>query len=181
MSGSENKYQYATIYKITDKDNTECYYGATTQLLCSRMGHHRATYRKKTGYTTAHVLFDKYGLENCRIEKIENFPCNNRSELLQKEKEYIINHPCVNKQIPIRTKQEYEQQTKQWAENNKERYKKLLKDWREKNKDYHKKWLAEHPDYYKLWKQSRKEKLANSQIEKLQTHDFFEQSCGSDS
>ena len=38
---------------------------------------------------------------------VENFPCQDENEASAREKYYIINNPCVNKNIPGRTQKEY--------------------------------------------------------------------------
>ena len=53
-------------------------------------------------------LFNKYGLENCKIELIELNPRNSSMELRRKEGYYITNTICINKFIAGRTRQEYD-------------------------------------------------------------------------
>ena len=90
-----NKYANCKIYKITDIGYNECYYGSTIQRLSNRMTHHRAIYAryKKQAFhnITAFQLFDKYGIENCKIELVENYPCSNKEELCKRECENIKN------------------------------------------------------------------------------------------
>ena len=70
-----NKHANAKIYKITDIGYNECYYWSTMQLLPRRMAHHRAYYAqyKQQGFpnTTSLQLFEKYGIETCKIELVE--------------------------------------------------------------------------------------------------------------
>ena len=109
------KYQQTKIYKIEPicpHDEGEVYIGSTTKkLLCSRWAGHVYEYRKTTArvrqQTTVNILFDKYGLANCRIELLELYPCNSKDEQNKKESEYIRQMPCVNRCIPDRTKAEY--------------------------------------------------------------------------
>ena len=61
------------------------------------------------------IIFDKYGIENCKIELIQDFPCQSRNELLKQEGEHIRNNDCVNKIVSGRTNQE-------WREDNYEHY-----------------------------------------------------------
>lgn len=110
-------YQNAKIYVIQAGDDK--YYGSTCQTLANRMAKHRTAYKAKT--TTSHLLFNKYGIENCTIELVEEFPCNSVEELTAREAFYIRNNKCVNKCIPCRTQKEYYQ-------DNKEVYKKYYQD-----------------------------------------------------
>ena len=89
--------------------------------------------QEKRNCITVFKLFDKYGLNNCRIELEETFPCHNIDQLLAREGEYVRNTDyCINKQINGRT-------FKEWYEDNKEQL-------QEKQKQYyneHKKVLEE--------------------------------------
>ncbi len=120
-----NMYSKAKIYKVVDNCHNECYYGSTIQPLSKRMGQHREKYHKYKNddfsYITVFSLFDKYGLENCKIELVENYECKSKEELHQREAYYIKNNDCVNKFIPGRTKSE-------WREDNKEYLKEVKKE-----------------------------------------------------
>ena len=96
-----NKYQNGKIYKITDIGYNKCYVGSTTENLSMRMARHRSEYRshndgKKLGRITVYNLFDEFGVENCKIELVEAFKCENRSELLKREGYHIQANDCVN-------------------------------------------------------------------------------------
>ena len=62
------------------------------------------------------VLFEEFGLENCKIELIENYPCETIDELHRREGYYIHNTDCVIKLVAVRKKPE-------WIEANKEHLK----------------------------------------------------------
>ena len=61
------------------------------------------------GYYTTFIIFDEFGVENCKIELIEQCSCENKDQLNKKEGEYIRELYCVNKVIPQRTAQEHYQ------------------------------------------------------------------------
>ena len=66
-----NKNAHGKVYKITDSGYNECYYGSTIQQLSSRMGKHRTEYARGEvqGFSiTSFHLFDKYGIEDSKIE-----------------------------------------------------------------------------------------------------------------
>jgi hypothetical protein len=67
----------------------------------------------KVSRLTSFELFDKYGMENCRIVLIETFPCSSRDELNARESYYIRSLKYVNKVILGRTKEEYREQHKE--------------------------------------------------------------------
>ena len=111
------KYDESKIYKIYSTKGDKIYIGSTTQKFIShRFDNHIKDYKKyKSGckYTsklTSFLLFDEYGVENCRITVIEYlYDCTTKNELLLSEATYIKNNieKCVNKYIPLRTKKEY--------------------------------------------------------------------------
>jgi hypothetical protein len=108
----ENKYSKGKIYKIVDKGYNKTYIGSTVQTLSNRMSQHRTDYQDhRSGtrrvYTSSYVLFDEYGVENCKIELIELFPCGSKMELHKREGHHIKNSECINKFVPGRTKAEY--------------------------------------------------------------------------
>ena len=80
-----NKYSNGKIYKITDNAYTKCYIGSTIQPLSSRMGGHRREYKRYLlgNFTliTSFLLFQEFGKENCKIEIIEEYPCENLEQL----------------------------------------------------------------------------------------------------
>ena len=106
-----NKYHNGKIYKITDVAYTECYIGSTIQPLCNRMADHRSDYKSykncRKVYCYSFMLFDKYGLENCKIELVELFPCQSKAELERREGYLMKHETCVNKFIAGRTQREY--------------------------------------------------------------------------
>ena len=107
-----NRYANAKVYKITDNAYTEMYIGSTTHpTLAKRMAKHRENYKRykaeKYHNVTSFMPFDKYGVENCKIDLIENYPCKSKEELNRKEGEHIKANACVNKVVAGRTRSEY--------------------------------------------------------------------------
>ena len=88
------------IYKIADVENNMIYIGSTCQGLLSRLGKHRRDYyNRKHKCASVREIFDAYGYHNTRITLIERFPCENRAELQEREKYYIHQYNCVNKNL----------------------------------------------------------------------------------
>jgi hypothetical protein len=76
------------------------------------MSGHRYDYKRwkngnKQRIYKSFEMFDEYGLENCKIVLIENYPCNSRDELTSREAHYIRTMTCVNRYIPDRSDEEY--------------------------------------------------------------------------
>ena len=146
-----NKYNNAKIYKIIDNDYRKCYIGSTCESLSQRMARHRYNHHNSEKWknrTGANKLFDEFGMENCKIELIECFPCENREELLKREGFHIKNNECINRCVAGRTIEE-------WKEDNKEHYTQMRKQYSESNKDYIK---QKSKDYYENDKKNINEK-----------------------
>ena len=157
-----NKYQNGQIYKIVDIGYTKCYIGSTCEALSQRMARHRGKYTTylKGGveHTRSFSLFDEFGVENCKIERIELFPCKNKEELRQREGYYIQNTDCVNKLVAGRTGKQYYEDNKQhclaqmrkYRENNKEKIASRLKAYvethKEEIKQYKQQYRYDHED-----------------------------------
>lgn len=112
-------YNNGKIYKIEpiNGDDGDVYIGSTTkEFLCQRMATHRGDYKKylngKYGKVMAYDLFDKYGIENCKIILLELVNANSRDELHSREAHYIKTLDCVNKCIPLQTPKEWYNVTK---------------------------------------------------------------------
>lgn len=89
-------YQKAKVYKIINDVNGMTYYGSTCQPLSVRMGKHRWSYNNHVNKT--YLQFGN--IEDCKIFLIEDCPCENKEQLIQRERFYVENNPCVNKQTP---------------------------------------------------------------------------------
>ena len=142
-----NRYEKGKIYKVVDLDFNKCYIGSTTEPLSKRMERHRRLYQryKETGKvdTRCCSLFDEYGVENCKILLLEDYPCKTKEELLRREGEYIKNNECLNRCVAGRTAKEYKQEYKEYFkekrhehyENNKEAHLKRTKEYQEQHKE----------------------------------------------
>tara|TARA_B100001094_G_C18083649_1_gene746576 strand:- start:90 stop:560 length:471 start_codon:yes stop_codon:yes gene_type:complete len=93
------------IYKISGEIDGEMkdYYGSTTQTLEQRYEGHRKSYDEdKTNPCATYDLF-KSDVEPTieLMEEIKN--CKSKTYLLKREREWIENNECINKQLPILT------------------------------------------------------------------------------
>ena len=106
-----NRYQNGKIYQVVDVGYNKCYIGSTCESLSKRMDRHRRTYKTylKTGKvdTNTYLLFDEFGVENCKIILLENYPCESKDMLVKKESEYQQSMDCINKRVEGRTCNEY--------------------------------------------------------------------------
>ena len=154
-------YQKAKIYKIVDANEEMLYVGSTVNTLARRLAQHKGCYKKEKKYfTTSHIIFDKYGMENCKILLLENCPCNSKEELSKREGEFIRELNCVNKQVAGRNHKEY---LKEYRENNKEVLAEKAKKYREDNKEYIQEYCDANKEHrkeqHKIWRDANKEHL----------------------
>jgi len=76
-------YQNGKIYKITNSVNNDTYIGSTTQKLCARMRLHRMSAKKSKA--KVYCKMRSIGIQNFKIELLEDFPCYSKKELLHQE------------------------------------------------------------------------------------------------
>jgi hypothetical protein len=153
------------------------------------MAEHRKDYKRfKTGATTvvcsSFKLLDEYGIDNCKIELVEAYPCENKEELRKREGYWIKLEECVNKTVAGRTQREYYVDNRlKLLENNKEYmktyyienrdkiltrnsiYKKLDK-YKEQQKEYREATKQERQEYDRLYHEIHKEQIRARRQEK---------------
>jgi len=117
------------IYRIVDNTNGNIYIGKTENTLKQRLAVHKID---KNCSSTEIIKNGDY-----KIELIEE------TEDPTRERYWIENTQCINKQIPGRTGKEYYEdnkesilkQRKEYSKNNKDKIKKYQSEYRENNKD----------------------------------------------
>jgi hypothetical protein len=144
MKVDYNKGKVYLIEPIVEHDESEIYIGSTTEdYLSKRFFNHKSTYKYwlkngKTGKSTVYNLFNKYGVDNCKITLIENVYANTKDELVSRESFYIRKLKCTNKVIPDRSSKEYYQTNKDILSNYKKEYYQTNKDiLSNKQKEYY--------------------------------------------
>ena len=153
-----NEYRNGKIYRVCDVAYTEFYYGSTTQSLRVRMAGHRASYKyytsgKLTKILAIRKLFETYGVDKCKIELVENYPCGSRNELEQREGYHIQQNTFVNKVMAGRTKEYIIEYKNAWAYDNADHVEQMQHIKYEKNKETIKtrsrEYTAQHKDEVK--------------------------------
>lgn len=160
-------YKEGKIYKIVCEEKKLIYYGSTTQGLDKRLRQHKNNKNR---------TINKNNMIDPKIYLVENYPCDSKYELLKRERFFIENNECINKDIPTRTNKEWtidnkealaekkkqyrinnlvliKEKQKQFYNNNRER---LLKEKREYTKN-NKEVLAEKN---KKWREANKQLIA---------------------
>ena len=108
-----SKYQNGKIYKLVDNTNGDVYIGSTITTLAHRLTVHKL----KTNLCVSKIIIQN---GDYTMVLIESYPCNNKNELLMRERHWIENTICINKTPPIKTKEETILQIKQYRETNRE-------------------------------------------------------------
>ena len=146
-------YQNGKIYAIRSHQTDKIYIGSTSQALSTRFGTHRRFFSSwKNGsrhYTTSYEILEN---DDCYIELLENYPCNDKNELRRREGELIRAMNCINKNIAGRTQKEY-------YNDNREEIIACQIEYYNDNKQKRK-------DYQKQYYNNNKEKIKNLSKEK---------------
>ena len=155
------KYNRGKVYKLVSDKSNLVYYGSTICKLSIRLAKHRYEYKKnlsnEKSNKTAYKLLE---LGDAKIILVEDFPCERKEQLLARERFYIENNICVNKEIPGRTKEEYrathkekaKEYSKKWRDTNKDKKREMDRIYKAKNKEKLK-------EQSKLYREKNKEKL----------------------
>ena len=147
------------IYKIWSKNDPEMvYYGSTQQQVCQRLTDHKHGYHqwkknsKKYTFTSSYLIFDIGEYEYTTLEKVD---FEELFELKNRERFYIENNKCVNKQIPNRTKKEYKiQYKKDNPQIEKEYYKKNQEKIKDKMYNYYYDNIEKKKEYQRNYRQN---------------------------
>ena len=132
-----------TFYKIIGGD--EEYIGSTERTAEKRYIEHVSSYTTKHGLCASFMLFEKYGIKNCRVEVIEVGEYDTRNDYRKREGELILSSPkCVNLHIPGRDREDwYEEARSELLGKMKQNYQDNLEERRayarEHSKIYYKK------------------------------------------
>ena len=144
-------YANGKVYVVRNEDNDKVYVGSTTQTLSKRMAEHRRGMNKADRqHFKIYVAMKDISVDKFYIELIENFPCDTKEQLTQREGHWIRQHDSFkngyNGRVEGRNIQE-------WIEENKEELKDKKKAYREENKEHIQEKKTE-------WKENNKEKVA---------------------
>ena len=131
-------YQLGKIYKIVCNVTGLIYVGSTTEKnLSRRLSNHKSAYKKsvvdnKNCQISSHKIIEGGDFD---IVLVENYPCNNKDELYQRENYWYDLIECVNKNRPFNSIQETKEKKKEYYVNNKEKKKEYDREHRLKNRD----------------------------------------------
>jgi hypothetical protein len=97
------------VYKIISNTGDEVYVGSTFQKrLWDRFRSHKQAFgyykegkKSKGGFTTSFELFEKYGVDGCKIVLVKEYEVVDRKHLLACELLWINKLKCVNRRVPF--------------------------------------------------------------------------------
>ena len=137
------------VYKITCNKTNKCYYGSTTQSLAKR----KSLHKMRSNTSSSKEIIDG---DDWKIETVEDVKYKDKKELLERERYFIDNFECVNKNRPIVSEQERKEQLKtimrKWYELNREEH---IKRATEYNVIHHEKHKENMRNYYHRKKQNQ--------------------------
>jgi hypothetical protein len=121
------------IYKIVCNETNEVYYGSTTQKINERILEHKKKCRYwkagKYNYVTSFEIIER---GNYKYELVEEVVYEDKKQLEERERYYIENNDCINKNIPTRSNKEY---MKEYYQANKDAINDYHKAYYQANKD----------------------------------------------
>ena len=139
-------YANGKIYCIRNRADGDkiVYVGSTTRPLSERMAEHRKHARTQPEKMKILTLLQEKGIDNFRIELINDFPCQRKEQLAAEEGRHIRLYgidALTNTYIAGRSKQAYanehieerKEQMKQWNETHKEERKTYMKIYATEN------------------------------------------------
>ena len=145
------------IYKITNNINNEVYVGSTCDILRKRFNIHKLQITQESKKNRPlYKLMNELGTHIFRIDLIEDYPCDDKQALRQREGYWIRQLGTLNQQIAGRTeKQKYIdnkeiilERNKKYVEEHKERRQEYMTEY---SKEYNKKpeIIEKKKEYYK--------------------------------
>jgi hypothetical protein len=143
------EYSKGIIYKLCCKDPeiSEIYIGSTTNFIQRKKNHKNCCNNESSKAYNRYVyqvIRDKGGFENWDMIQIELYEAKDKRNLISRERYWVETlKSSLNKNIPTRTKTEYQKDNKEtlalkykeWRENNRDTLLLKKKEYREKNKD----------------------------------------------
>jgi hypothetical protein len=174
-------YSKCIIYKFTCLDKTieYIYVGSTTNWIQRKRQHKSDCNNEKSksyNYKLYTIIRENGGWDNWNMIQIEEYPCNNKREAVSREEYWRVElNAQLNMRCAFRTKEERNEQQKQYIKNlsqeKKEQMKERDKKYREENKEEiktnKKKYYEEHKEDLKESNRQRAKKYYEEHKEEV--------------
>ena len=164
------------IYKIVSGQTNECYVGSTFNELKYRFRQHKDDYKKwKDGKATrcaSFDLFDKFGLQNCKIILIREYDVVDKQHLKVYEQLWINKLKPINKVNPfwikiLTHKLQYKKLIENNPNHNQDDYQKRLARNPNHNQDEYQRKLRNNPNFNKDVYEKRRQQQLKNKAEKI--------------
>ena len=102
-----------SIYALRNRTSDDVYYGSTKTPINHRFNRHKYLARQYEADKTK-TKGSAYEVVRCETAYIELVEEVSEEEMLVRERWWVENHPCVNKQLPFLTTDEHKAYRKEW-------------------------------------------------------------------
>lgn len=117
-------YSKGKVYRLVCNTTNQQYVGSTTaERLSQRLAEHKSGFKRDKQQSSSIIIAGG----NCSIILIEDYPCQNKDQLRQRERYWQEQIPCVNKQKAISSLEEKAEYNRAYANSHREKYKELNK------------------------------------------------------
>ena len=152
-------YKNGKIYKIINAVNDKIYIGSTTQPLFKRFYHHKHS-SKTNSKIYLYKAIEEIGIEKFKIVLIEEYPCENKEQLIAREQYHIDLYNSTkngyNNRYAQRSDSKYRldnkiiinEKIKEYKNKNKEKIKQQSKEYYELNKEKIKKYAEKNKEKF---------------------------------
>ena len=153
------------IYEIRCNITNKCYYGATTSLYRKYNHMHKNS-------TSSKEIIDA---GDWNMKTLETIFYRDKSELLLRERWYIENNECINKNLPIITKEEKEEYRseamRKWYIKNRVKHIQSCSKYNSENVDKHKramqKYQETHREQIRNYQRAYRQKIFDEAVKKI--------------
>ena len=146
-------YSQGKIYKLTSSQTDKIYVGSTATPLNQRFSAHKSNFKTSNQPCKANELMC---YDDCKIELIEEYPCDTHIQLFEREQFFMIELGSINYNMPVFDEEKKKIRDKRWYDNHAEEQRERQAEYRERNPDKVK-------ESYKNWRENNLESEANRQ------------------
>ena len=176
MPKTDMDYSRTIMYKIVSNDLSikDCYVGHTTNFSKRKATHKfhcNNENSNKSNYLLYNVIRENGGWCSWSMIQLEEYPCNSVNEACSRERYWLETlSATLNKQVPTRTKKEYNETNKEELREKKKEYcEKNKEEIREKQKEYYKNNREERDEKHKEYYETHREEIKKYHKEYYET------------